>query len=198
MSHWYRALEPLNLPERPRILLAAPHGDTHVVAPLLELRPLAEVIPLRIARQQEDRACPVPAGENSIDAALFDHAVDDMVIEALCHHEGMDLPEAAGGEYSPWVRALRVYWRAGDLEEVTAPVFVAVLQSCQRALRSPGKIVFHHRVFGADLGAGQPMDLYTEYIALARKWVRDSSLRLREVALDRLDPQWWLCLERRD
>jgi hypothetical protein len=198
----------LDLPERPEVLVAAPQGDASVVQALMALRPSAratafEVVPREGRGKRRHNAIPAVTLRDlaavvrtgTVDAALFDHAIDDIVIEALSRHEELEPRDAASGEYSPWARAVRAYWRAGDLEEVAAPFFVSLMESWQPLLRTSAKIVHHHRVLGADLVAGQPMDLYTQYIELARRWIRYSPLRLREIALDSLDPHWWLCLE---
>lgn len=199
----------LDLPERPEVLVAAPQGEASVVQALMALRPSARATAVDVSPPEgggKERHSPIQAvalsdlaavvRPGTVDAALFDHAIDDIVIEALSRHEELGPRDAAAGEYSPWARAVRAYWRAGDLEEVAAPFFVSLMEGCQPLLRRSAKIVHHHRVLGADLVAGQPMDLYTQYIELARGWIRHSPLRLREIALDSLDPQWWLCLER--
>ncbi len=203
-------LDVLDLPEHPAVLVSAPEGDVSVVQALMALRPQAQVTAVEVVSREgrgtephsaiqavalRDVATAVRPG--TVDAALFDHALDDIVIEALSRHERLGPRDPAAGEYSAWARAVRAYWRTGDLEEVAAPFFVSLMEGCQPLLRASAKIVHHHRVLGADLVAGQPMDLYTQYIELARQWIRLSPLRLREIVLDSLDPQWWLCLERR-
>jgi hypothetical protein len=128
------------------------------------------------------------------DLVLFDHAIDDIVVEAVSRSEGLGSGGATQGEYAPRPRAVRAYWRAGELESVAAPEFLSRMQACARALRPNGQIILHHRVEEAHLREGQPMDLYTEYVPLARRWLREGKVGLREASLDSLDPQWWLCL----
>lgn len=205
MADWRRVLDILNLPDEPAVLVGAPRGDSAVVQSLLEVRPSARITILGVVlpdTAQWGSAPVVAPGElssavatGSVDAILLDHAMDDIVIDALSRHEGLGPRQSGRGEYSPWARALRAYWRTGDLEEVAAPFFVGLMKDCQSALRRCGKIVIHHRIVGSDLIAGQPMDLYAEYIQLARRWVKAPSLLLREAPLDSFDPQWWLCLE---
>jgi hypothetical protein len=206
---WHRVLQAVDLPERAVTLVTAPHGEASVAAALTQLRPSAQTTTLCIApgkrfgkagvlshRTVTAEQLPSVLGEASVDASLFDHALDDVVVEALAHQEGFRSYESGEGEYAPWARALRAYWRSGDLEEVAAPFFLGLMAACLRVLRPSAPIILHHRVLDADLLAGQPMDLYTEYVQLARRWVKGSTLGVHEMPLDSLDPQWWLCLQR--
>ncbi|MCJ7752876.1 MAG: hypothetical protein MUQ65_17610, partial [Armatimonadetes bacterium] len=135
--------------------------------------------------------------ERSLDLVVFDHAIDDIVVEAVAHHEGIHTdPHGERNEYSPRPRAVRAYWRSGDLEAVAAPALVRVVQSCLQALHPSAPMVFHHCVVDTHLVGGHPLDLYTEYLPLARRWITEAGIDLREIALDSFDPAWWMSLER--
>ena len=214
-AEWSRLLDLLGVPPEPAVLAAAPDSDDLLRA-LATLRPHARVTLLDIAPglQSHQTADGLPGAspvqrvaflpgtelglpEDSLDLAVFDHAIDDVVVEAIAQHEGIH-SHAQGdrGEYSARPRALRAYWRSGDLETVAVPAFLALVQSCLRAVRPSAHLVFHHRVLDAHLLAGHPLDLYTEYLPLARRWIAEAGLPLREVALDSFAPSWWMCLQR--
>ena len=215
-AEWSRLLDLLSLPMEASVLVAAPDSDERLLRVLADVRPRARVSLLDIAPglpadspadsspfpSVVRRIAPIPGGEldlpeDSFDLAVFEHAIDDIVVEAVAHHEGIESQaRGEGGEYSPRSRAVRAYWRSGDLEAVAAPALVRVVELGLRALRPSARMVFHHRVVDAHLVAGHPLDLYTEYLPLTRRWIAEAGLRLREVALDSFDPTWWMCLER--
>jgi|GEM_PF-2420275 len=209
-DRWKEIFRLLSLPDEPHVLLAAPGDEREFVDTLLAVYPRARVSAIDVARRSIEGtqrpeggvsrryAAMSPNFEQQLpptafDVAIFDHALDDIVVEAIARNEGL-APDDAAGEYAPRPRAVRAYWRCGDLETVARPAFLSVLNGCSRALKPQSLLVLHHRVLNADLVDGMPMDLYTEYVELARKWTRGSSLGLREVSLDSLDSHWWLCL----
>jgi hypothetical protein len=202
-NQWARVLELLRLPAEPSILIAAPDTEDAFVRLVLRHHPSVRCSVLELPG-----ADPVPSSGESrrldaahlkhlgrvFDVALFDHALDDIVAQAVARTEGIDPKDTAQGEYAPRPRAIRSYWRSGELESVAAPAFISIAEACSQALRPNGCLIFHHRVENAHLAEGQPMDLYTEYVPLARRWLRNQEIGLTEVSLDSLDPQWWLCL----
>ncbi|MCJ7752656.1 MAG: hypothetical protein MUQ65_16460 [Armatimonadetes bacterium] len=208
-AEWSRLLDLLSLPPEPAVLVAAPDSDD-VMQALAAVRPRARVTLLDVTPQPRPAAAapvvhriPLIPGrdldlaERSLDLAVFDHAIDDIVVEAVAHHEGIHPdPQGDRGQYSPRPRAVRAYWRSGDLEAVAAPALIRVVQSCLRALRPSGRMVFHHHVAEAHLVAGHPFDLYTEYLPLARRWIAEAGIDIPEIALDSFDQAWWMCLER--
>ena len=208
-AEWPRLLHLLSLPAEPAVLVAAPDSDD-VMQALADARPRARVTLLDVTPEPRPApAAPVAhriplipgsdldLAEGSFDLALLDHAIDDIVVEAVAHHDGIHLdPHGDRGEYSPRARAVRAYWRSGDLEAVAAPALVRVVQSCLRALRPSARMIFHHRVVDAHLAGGHPFDLYTDYLPLARRWIAKARIDFREIALDSFDPAWWMCLER--
>ena len=208
-TEWPRLLDLLSVPPEPAILVAAPDGDDLLQA-IAELRPGARVSVLDLTPDPRPTppaldarripfimGSPPDLGDDTLDLAVFDHAIDDIVVEAIARHEGIPPSSREDrGEYSPRPRAVRAYWRSGDLESVAAPALLEIVRSCSRALRPSARIVFHHRVVDAHLLAGHPLDLYAEYLSLARRWIADAHLDLREVSLDSYDPSWWMCLQK--
>lgn len=202
-SQWARVLGLLRLPPEPSVLIVAPDTEDALIelvrrhhpnakCSVLEL-PCADPAPPSDERTRLDAAHLTRLGQ-VFDVALFDHVLDDIVAEAVARSEGIDSGDATLGEYAPRPRALRAYWRSGELEGVAAPELVSIVEACSQALRRDGHLILHHRVENAHLTQGHPMDLYAEYVPLARGWLRNSEIGLREISLDSLDPQWWLCL----
>lgn len=130
-------------------------------------------------------------------AAALDHALDDLVHDIIAEREGIAAePAEPVGEYSPLPRAVRAYWRSGDFERVVAPELLRFFEWIRSVLHPGSRMILSHYISGRELRAGQPLDLYSEYVPIVRRWVGVSDLGLREVSLDHLDAQWWLCLER--
>ncbi len=213
-ADWARVLETLDLPPEPAVLAASPDGGDDLLRALTQVRPKVRVVALDLRPSEEQsphgpstpgiitRAAALPGSdpdlpEDTFDLAVFDHAIDDIVIEAVTRCEGIESDGREDrGQYSPRPRALRAYWRSGDLEAAAAPELLRLLRSCLRGLRASARILFHHHVVEAHLQAGHPLDLSTEYLPLARRWIAQAGLHLREIPLDSFHPNWWMCLER--
>ena len=194
ISRWVRIFEIVGLPPDPLVLAVAPRGAGAIAEALRAAAPVARLTELAIAARGRGLPLTVPGGPFHL--ALFDHAIDDIVSAAIAAEEGVDV-NAEGRVGDPAAaRALRAYWRAGDLHQIAAPAVTAVVDLCRAALRPDGRLVFAHQVFDSDLRLGQPLEVYADYIPLARKWIAEAGLPLRELTLDGLDPHWWLCLER--
>ncbi len=210
VADWRPVLRLLRLPRAPRVLVAAPHSPEDVADAIRSVRRRARIFVVDVGAERggvgERHRVPAKClaleklrtslAADSLDLIVFEHAMDDIVLEAVARHEGLGPDEEEPGEYSPRPRALRAYWRSGDLERIAVPFFIDLLAECQNLLASSGRIVFHHQIRDADLVTGQPMEVYAEYIRLARRWIADSAVQLREVPVDSLHPQWWLCLRR--
>ncbi|MFB3880361.1 MAG: hypothetical protein ACE149_03810 [Armatimonadota bacterium] len=186
-DQWHRVLGLVRLPDEPRVLLASPDNEAEVLTAVSRLWPRARLTTVSVGER-------LPADSSALDLALFDHALDDIVLEAVARAEGISDGDRRG-EHAPRVRAIRAYWRSGELERVARPALAKLVAACERALRPGALIIFSHRVAGADL-PGQPMDFYTDCLALARRWLSSAGLPLEEIQLDTLDPHWWLSLRK--
>jgi len=210
-DQWHRVLGLVRLPDEPRILLASPDNEAQVLVALSRRWPRAHVLALEVGGRGGPSQSPEGIAVQQcvsaeavadwraecnvgLDLVMFDHALDDIVLEAVARSEGI-VEGDRRGEHAPMVRAVRAYWRSGELERVARPALARLVGVCERAMRPGAMIVFSHRVAGVDL-PGQPMDFYTDCLALARRWLTSSGLLLEEVRLDALDPHWWMCLGR--
>ncbi|MBN1458112.1 MAG: hypothetical protein JXA57_01155 [Armatimonadetes bacterium] len=202
-DQWAHVLQLLRLPAEPSILIVAPDTEDALLGLVRRHYPEARCSVLELPGLDASTSSSVHTrveltrlhgSEHMFDVALFDHALDDIVMGGVARNEGISRTDTGLGEYAPGPRAIRAYWRSGELEAVAAPELVSTIGACAQALRPGGHLILHHRVENAHLTQGQPMDLYTEYVPLARTWLRHGKLDLTEVSLDSLDPQWWLCL----
>lgn len=195
ITRWVRIFEIVGLPPDPLVLAVAPRGTGAIAQALRAAAPAARLTELTIAPR--DRGLPLTLPEGPFHLALFDHAIDDIVCAAVAAEEGAGVdPEGRVADPPAAARCLRAYWRAGELDQIAAPAVTALVDLCRAALRPHGRFVFAHQVFDSDLRLGQPLEVYADYIPLARKWIAEAGLPLRELTLDGLDPHWWLCLER--
>jgi hypothetical protein len=211
IEQWLNVLGRLGLADDPHVLVSSPDDEDDVLTALSRARPGARVVLLDIGSRPQSPSSDIREfglhrigaaafanrqgiAASSLDAALFDHALDDIIVDAVARREGIEQEEHRG-EHAAKARAVRAYWRSGELERVARPALIQLVAACANALKRAAPLVFCHRVASADL-PGQPMDLYTDYLALARSWVLSSDLGFREVALDGFDPHWWMRLER--
>ena len=214
-SSWIRIFEVLGLSSEPLVLAVAPRGSGAIAEALSRVAPHAHITALHVTPCHPDdpvraRDLPLPVEQiaatapdlptrlsvHAFDLALFDHAIDDIICAAIAAKEGIAPgPGRAARDPQPVMRALRAYWRTGELHEIAASAVTELLEVCRVALRPRGRLILTHQVFDSDLRLGQPLELYADYIPLARKWISEAGLPLRELALDGLDPQWSLCLE---
>ncbi len=209
LAQWKRVIEPLLLPTEPDVLMAASEAESSVTEALLALRPAANIITLDLWPERKPTNNNLSSRlpfylhtlervftDGSLDLVMLDHALDDFVMQLISQHEGIELTAEPTGEYSPGPRALRAYWRSGDLEVIIAPELTTLLGAFGRALRETGALILHHWVDNNDLLVGQPFDLYSSYIPLARKWMKSAGLPLHEKSIEGADSHWWLVLER--
>jgi len=211
VEEWCAVLRLLSLPAEPQALVASPDDEGDVLAAVSRVCPSASIIALDLssrgclapdhphgARPERialtDFASGVALARESLDLVLLDHSMDDLVLDAIARREGIE-PDADRGEHSPVLRALRAYWRSGEVEEVARSALAGLLPACQHALRQQAFLILSHRVRAADL-PGQPFDLYSDYLALARSWMAAHATGFRELSLDGLHPHWWMCLKR--
>jgi len=201
ISAWLRILDSFQVPTDGSVVELAPSGDDTLSHALAQRNPRASLAKLSIppsvgvraalAAQVRDQIAPL-----STHLIAIRHAVDDIVDATIARHEGLGLLLPAETRQAAVVRAVRAYWRSGDLERVVAPELVGVVGELCPALRPAGRLVFSHEVVDSDLRLGQPLDLYVEYIPLTRRWLAGADLPLQEIALDGFDPHWWLFLKR--
>lgn len=198
-SIWPTVVAALTLPPRSSILDVSPRGDDSVARALAARDPAAAITSLDTSTASATSLLTLI--ENCLSPQAFDlisfhHTIDDIAAAAIAERERIPPGADPTDAQSDLLRALRAYWRSGDFERVVAPRFTEIAVACLHALRPSGRILFAHEVLDSDLLHGHPLEIYTDYIPLARRWLAGAALPIREIALDGMDSHWWLCLQR--
>jgi len=147
----------------------------------------------------EDNASNIEQYEpaESFDLIALQHAVNDIIQTIVAEELGIDtvhndwmaiLPDMAHGV--TWA------YQNGTLERIAYAKFIALLQGCYQLLRPGGYMVFNHCVFQVDLDCGYELDLYANYIFLAREWIARSDLDIEVIERHDFDPRWWLIVRK--
>jgi hypothetical protein len=209
---WRRLLEAIRLPPEAYVLAIGSRAPDPLAAALADDRPDAQYVALSLGGEAMSAPEPIIAGLTVTQRAAvrsledicahlksdhfhliaFLHALDDMVQMAVARHEVGLTPD----ETEAVLRAVRAYWRSGDLERIAVPSLLEVIEACRTSLRPGGHLAFSHEVLDLDLRQGHPLELYAEYVVRARSWISAAGLPLREIEVAGLDPQWWICLQR--
>jgi hypothetical protein len=202
-SVWPGVLDALRLPSPCSVLDVVAGEDDALPRALSQRDPTATVLTLDIGATAQGGRPPDSLLREQLEAGTFHlialrHVIDDIVESAVAEHEGVALDRAADDARSDIMRSLRAYSRSGDLEEIALPRLIEVVDACAAALHPNGSLLLTHEVFDSDLLLGHPLELYADYIPLARRWLAEAGLPLHEISLDGFEPHWWLCLRRAD
>ncbi|MCJ7821518.1 MAG: hypothetical protein MUQ26_00290 [Armatimonadetes bacterium] len=202
-SVWPGVLDALRLPSSCWVLDVGAREDDALSRALSHRDPAATVLTLDIGLAAQGGRPPDSLLREQLDAGTFHlialrHVIDDIVESAIAEHEGVALDRAADDARSDIMRSLRAYSRSGDLEEIALPRLIEVMDACAGALHPNGNLLLTHEVLDSDLRLGHPLELYADYIPLAREWLAELGLPLEEIPLDGVEPHWWLCLRRVD
>jgi len=132
---------------------------------------------------------------SSADLIAFHHAVNDVLQTIIFGLEGRDTVIPDWGDVLPdMVRLTGKWWTDGRLESTARPEFMKLIAVCTELLRPGGIAAFTHHMYEVDISLGYPMDLYSRFIPLARRWILAEPLPLKEVMIEGYDPDWWLFL----
>jgi hypothetical protein len=83
----------------------------------------------------------------------------------------------------------------GRLEKCGKPELIRIVGDAVRLVRPGGFLIFDHFNWCRFIGVSWfPWDLFYNLIPMTRQWIAESGLPLSEVALEGLDPQWWMAL----
>ena len=133
----------------------------------------------------------------SFDVACFHHAVNDILQTAVSEPRGMDTTAI---DWFPNERRM-IEWLAEDseaglLEQRGKPELMQIIQDASRLVRPGGFLLFDHWNWCKFIGVDWfPWDLFYHLIPMIRTWIAESGWPLTEVALEGIDPQWWMILQ---
>lgn len=215
---WLSAFEELGLPRPLRVFEpCAGSSDPVILATDLYTdgdadyttinlnRPLADELWNKLAKVRirvqiiEDDATRADAHlkPGSVDIACFHHAINDILQTAVAEPRGMDTRFV---DWWPNERQM-IEWlaeeeRAGRLGERARPALMQAVQQAVHLVEPGGVLLFDHWTWEAHREMDWfPWELFCNMIPLARKWIREAGLPVRERPLAGRDPQWWMCLQ---
>jgi hypothetical protein len=163
-STWADVIDALQLPSGCSVLEVVARGDDSFARALYHRNSTAALITLDM-RAADNTGRPLAALlRRQFDPGAFHlialrHIIGDIVQSAVAEQEGIT-PDSGAGEAQPAVmRALRAYWRSGDLENTVVPRFLDIVDACRCGRsRSTGSIPTGCCVSSAPLPASRAPD----------------------------------------
>jgi hypothetical protein len=202
-----RVFEPCAGSSEPVILAAEIYsGGTGAYTTLNLNRPLAAQLrekigkvrlPVRIIEENAGQAGAYLSPE-SVDAACFHHAINDLLQTAVAEPRGMDTRAV---DWWPNERQM-IEWlaqdaAAGRLDERARPALVQAVAEAVALVRPGGWLIFDHWTWeGHHAMEWFPWELFCDLVPLAREWIRAAGLPVVEEPLAGRDPRWWMCLRK--
>ncbi len=169
-------------------------------------RPLAALLRERTSHLEfeltiiEDDAANLPRhfGREKFDFVAFHHAVNDILQTAVAHDRGVDttMIDWWPGQMD-MIRHMVRYFESGRIEDVGRPELVRIASVAVEAVRPGCHVVFdHHTWKGHAAIADFPHGLFHELIPIARRWIHEAGLPVKEVHFEGFDDRWWMFLKK--
>ena len=131
------------------------------------------------------------------DAAIFQHAVNDILQGIVAGQIGLDTEKNNWFTILPaMIAEMAKRHREGTLEATAKPQFLKLMEAVTKTVKPGGILFFTHWEYEDDLAMGYPPELYSTFIPLARKWIASANLPLAEVKLEGFDPAYRLILRK--
>ena len=134
--------------------------------------------------------------DNSVDAVVFEHSVNDVIETILAEKNGIDTVN------SDWMNILEPIteienreYSANTLEANAKTEFLSLIHSCIKVLKPGGFIVCAHYQFQDNLDLGLNPELNENYLNIARGWINSANIG-KEVFVDGYNPRWWLFIQK--
>lgn len=135
--------------------------------------------------------------QDTFDVAVFQHAVNDILQSIAADQIGLDTVRSDWFEILPaMVQELARRHKLGTLEDSVRPEFMKLIGTVAAVIKPQGVLYFTHWEYEYDLSLDYPPDLYRSFIPMARRWIAESGLPLKEVQLKGFDPQYRLILRK--
>jgi hypothetical protein len=135
--------------------------------------------------------------EAIFDAAIFQHAVNDILQGIVAEQIGIDTAKNDWFAILPaMIAEMAKRHRDGTLEATAKPEFLHLMEAVTKTVKPGGILFFTHWEYEDDLAMGYPPELYSNFIALARKWITDANLPLTEVHMTGFDAAYRLILRK--
>ena len=133
--------------------------------------------------------------DNSVDAVVFEHSVNDVIETILAEKYGIDTVN------SDWMKILEPIteienreYSAKTLEVNAKAEFLNLIHSCIKVLKPGGYIVCAHYQFQDNLDLGLNPELNENYPNIAKEWINSANIG-KEVFIDGFNPRWWMFLQ---
>lgn len=134
----------------------------------------------------------------SIDIACFHHAINDILQTAVAEPRGMDTRTVDWwANERQMIEWLAEEAEAGQLDAHARPALVEAVRQALDLVRPGGFLLFDHWTWEGHRNNGWlPWELFCSLIPLARDWIGDAGLPVKERPLAGRDSQWWMCLQK--
>lgn len=202
-----RAYEPCTGSSEPILLAvdAYTHGQGEYVGVNLN-RPLAAELhhklthlTIKVHMIEDDATSREVADERgSYDVACFHHALNDLLQTAIAEQRGLDTRAIDWwAEERKMIEWLAEENAAGHLDRAPRQAVLGALTHTIDLLKPGGVLLCDHWTWEAYRHqAWFPWELFQQLIPLARQWLGEAGLPVREIELPGLDPQWWLAFRK--
>jgi len=134
---------------------------------------------------------------NSFDFIAFHHAINDIIQTIIAETEGIDTINCDWWVQEPdMLRAVMKHHKNGTLKQNAHGSFIKIIDVCSKVLKHGGYMIFDNRTFAVKEEIGYSTQFHDSYIALAREWINESGLPLKETVIDGYDSKWWMILKK--
>jgi len=134
--------------------------------------------------------------QNSVDAIVFEHSVNDVLQAVLCEKAGMDTTHSDWFEILPdMIKIINDKYANQTLEQAVKAEFLSLIENCLAVLKPGGYLIASHYMFQYDLDLGYNPELWQNILPLVRPWLKELTMANEEI-VDSFDPQWWLFLKK--
>jgi hypothetical protein len=130
--------------------------------------------------------------DNSVDAIVFEHSVNDILQAILCENKGIDTINNDWFDILPeMIKIINTEYINQTLERKVKSIFLSLINNCLSVLKPDGFIIMSHYMFQYDLDLGYNPELHENILPVIRPWLKELSAG-NEIVMDTFDPQWWL------
>ena len=135
--------------------------------------------------------------ENSFDFIGFHHAINDIIQTIIAEIEGIDTENCDWwGKEPDMLHAVMKHYKQGTLKTNAYDSFIKLIDVCTQVLMPGGYMIFDNCSFVGYDDIGYSTEFHNSYINMAREWINESGLPLKEITVDGYNSKWWLILRK--
>lgn len=133
----------------------------------------------------------------TFDAVAFHHAINDIVQTIIADAEGIDTVTNNWWDIEPqMLKAVMEYHHSGKLKGAVYEKFIGIVDTCRGLLKQGGYMIFDNCSYDGYEQIGYSTAFHSNYINLARAWIKEADLGLEEVEPEGYDGKWWMILRK--